>query len=95
MPPLHRSLSLYIKCTCLYGLAHGIPYAWSYKTRIYKSSYREPKELLLVDKVGVVVANTVTAPILWPLLFREDLIRLECLARGKPVRDYLPADDDA
>ena len=92
MPRLASSLSLYIKCTCLYGLLHAIPQCWSYKSRVY--TY-EPKELLLVDKAAVVIGMTVSAPVLWPLLLRRDLIRLECLARGKPAGEYLPANDDA
>lgn len=90
-----RLLQIYINVTCAYGLAHAIPRVWSYKTSLYNALYTEPKrELLLVDKVGLVVANTVTAPFLWPFLLREDLIRLECFARGRPAQDYLPASDD-
>jgi hypothetical protein len=47
-----------------------------------------------VDKVGLVVVNTVTAPFLWPFILRTDLIRLECFARGQTAQDYLPASDD-
>ncbi len=95
MSSLATSLRLYIKCTCLYGLVHAIPELWSYKTRIYRKSYSdEPKELLLVDKTGLMVAQTVAAPVFWPLLLRDDLIRLECLARGKPAHEYLSANDD-
>ena len=48
-----------------------------------------------MDKAAVVIGMTVSAPVLWPLLLRRDLIRLECLARGKPAGEYLPANDDA
>jgi hypothetical protein len=71
---------------------HTIPELWSYKSRVY--TY-EPKELLLVDKAAVVIGMTLSAPVLWPLMLRHDLIRLECLARGKPAKEYLPANDDA
>lgn len=79
-----------------YGLAHAVPFVWSYKTSMYSTYGRlEPKrELLLVDKVGLVFATTVTAPILWPFLLREDMIRLECFACGKPVSDYIPPESD-
>ena len=90
-----RLLQIYMNVTCAYGLAHAIPRVWSYKTSLYNTLYTEPKrELLLVDKVGLVVANTVTAPFMWPFLLREDLIRLECFARGRAAQDYLPASDD-
>ena len=96
MPPLPRALRLYLNVTLAYGLAHALPSAWAYKTAMYRSSYKDPKkELLLVDKLGMVVAETVSTPILWPILMREDLIRVECLVRGKPIRDYLPGHDDA
>ena len=94
-PKASRLLQIYINVTCAYGLAHAIPRVWSYKTSLYNTLFTEPKrELLLVDKVGLVVANTVTAPFMWPFLLREDLIRLECFARGRPAQDYLPASDD-
>jgi hypothetical protein len=94
-PKASRLLQIYINVTCAYGLAHAIPYVWSYKTSLYNTLYTETKrEMLLVDKVGLVVANTVTAPFMWPFLLREDLIRLECFARGRPAQDYLPASDD-
>lgn len=92
LPPFLR---LYLQGTCLYGLAHAIPHAWSHKTRMYRKSYsEEARELLLVDKAGMVAANVMTAPFLWPFLLRYDLIRFECLVRGKPVSEYLPANDD-
>lgn len=96
MPPLPRALRLYLNVTLAYGLAHALPSMWSYETGMYRTSYDSPKrEMLLVDKVGMVFAETVSTPVLWPLLMRRDLIRVECLVRGKPVRDYLPANDDA
>jgi hypothetical protein len=96
MPALPPSLRIYIQCTCLYGLLHAIPQCWSYRTRMYSRSYsEEAKEVLLVDKAILMAAHAVSAPVIWPLLLRDDLIRLECLARGKPAGEYLPANDDA
>lgn len=92
---LSQPFGLYLGITQAYGLVHAISGVWSYKTSLYNTKYDEPKrELLLVDKVGLVVANTVTAPFLWPFLLREDLIRLECFARGQSTQGYLPASDD-
>ncbi len=95
MPTLQRALNLYLNVTLAYGLAHALPSAWSYKTSMYSTGYHAPKkELLFVDKTAMVFASTVSTPVLWPILLRDDLIRVECLVRGKPIRDYLPASDD-
>ena len=92
----HQNLTRYFHITWAYGLAHAIPYVWSYKTSLYRTLYKDPKrELLLVDKAALVVATTVTGPFLWPFLLREDLIRLECFAGGQPTHDYLPASVDS
>ena len=94
MSKLLPGIRLYVGATSAYGLAHGVPYAWNKKTRMYGDSSK--CDMLLVDKCFLVAANTVTAPMLWPLIMRDDLIRLECLVRGKSTRDYLPnANDDA
>ena len=95
MAKLPPALRLYVGVTCAYGLAHAIPDACSRKTSVYYGHGK--RELLHVEKLGLIVADTVTAPVRWPALLRSDLIRLECLVRGKPTRDYLPSanDDDA
>ncbi len=91
----HQNLTRYFHITWAYGLAHAMPYVWSYKTSLYRTTYNEPKrELLVVDKAGLVIVNMASAPIMWPFLLREDLIRLECFMRGKPAGEYLPASDD-
>jgi len=90
LPKIHQ----YLKITMAYGFVHAVPYAWNRKTSLYRGHGR--KELLFVDKAGWIVTNTVAAPFWWPFLVREDLIRLECLARGKRISDYmLDNDDDA
>lgn len=81
-----RALQLYLRVTWAYALAHTIQYTWS---------HRSTRELLVVDKMAFIAGGTASGPFIWPYFLRLDLIRLECLARGKPVRDYLPADDDA
>lgn len=86
------ALRQYLKITLAYGFVHAVPYAWNCKTSLYSGHGR--RELLVVDKASVIFANTVTAPILWPFLLRDDLIRVECFVRGKPVKDYLPTNDD-
>jgi hypothetical protein len=85
-------LRRYVQCTCLFGLVHAIPHVWTYQTFMYTSGRK--REMMLVDKCLLVFANTVSAPVLWPLQLRRDLIRLECLVRGEPVSDYLPEGKD-
>ena len=95
MTALSSVWNKYLGITMAYGFAHAVPFAWSYKTSLYRTTYNAPKqELLVVDKVALVVVNTVTTPFLWPFLLREDMIRLECFARGKPVSDYIVPDSD-
>ena len=95
MSYFRHPFGLYLGITQAYGAVHAIVDVWSYKTSLYRTSYKDPtRELLLVDKVGLVVVNTAMAPFLWPFILRTDLIRLECFARGQPAQDYLPASDD-
>lgn len=81
--------------TFAYGLAHAIPRAQSYKTFFYPcSNYESDRHLLWADKVLLAALITASTPLTWPLMLREDLVRVECLVRGKPIRDYLPVSDD-
>lgn len=92
MAPLRGALGLYLKGATLFGLVHAIPYAWSHQSSIYPTHGR--RELLVVDKVALIGFYALSAPVVWPLMLREDLVRLECLVRGKSVREYLPVNDD-
>lgn len=89
---LTKGAKIFLGLGCAYGLAHAIPAVQSYRTSMYP---RSKQPLLLVDKVFAVAVLTAITPLVWPLMLREDLIRLECLVRGKPVADYLPVDDEA
>ena len=80
MSGLPRALHLYWNVTCAYALAHAVPYAWS---------HRSTKELLVVDKMLLIVGGALSGPLIWPLFVRDDLVRVECLVRGKRARDYL------
>ena len=87
-----RALKIYLRTTCAYGLVHAIQWTWSRTTNLYNTHGR--REFLHVDKLLLVGLNTVSAPFIWPLLLRADLIRLECLVRGKPVGEYLGPEHD-
>jgi hypothetical protein len=76
----------YCVITFAYGAVHAIRELWSFKT-YYKN---KKQEMALVDKLSMGVGMTGSAYFLWPVLLRQDLIRLECLLRGKSVTDYLP-----
>jgi hypothetical protein len=77
-----------------YGLAHTIPAVNSRRTRLlYGYSAVPDQPLLWTDRVGLALLFTACTPFTWPLMVREDLVRLECLVRGKRVRDFLPEDD--
>jgi len=89
---LTKGAKVLLGLACAYGLAHAIPAVQACRTWVYP---RANQPMLLVDKVFVVAVLTASTPLLWPFMLREDLIRLECLVRGKPVTDYLPADDEA
>jgi hypothetical protein len=92
LPKKISFIPLYMGVTVTYGLAHAIPYVWSKKTWTYRG--HGPREMLVIDKIILTAAYTMTTPFLWPILVRRDCARLECLARGKPIQDYLPADDE-
>ena len=90
MPKLPPALKAYVCLTCGYGLVHAVCEAWSLQTRIYQLHPGDPpREVLLVDKASLIAFATMVTPATWPLLLRDDLIRLECYVRGKRVADYL------
>jgi hypothetical protein len=43
---------------------------------------------------GLLLLFTACTPFTWPLMVREDLVKLECLLRGKRATDYLGEDKD-
>ena len=78
-----------------YGLLHAIPVANSRQARClygYKSAPDHP--LLWTDRICLTLLLTASTPFTWPMMLREDLVRLECLLRGKRIRDFLPEDAD-
>jgi hypothetical protein len=87
IPGLRRAVYLYVGVTWAYGVAHAIPFLWSRKTKYVLS--KERQDMLLVDKVLHGAQLGCSSLFLWPFLLREDLIRLECLMRGKRASDFL------
>lgn len=78
-----------------YGLLHAIPVANSRQARFlygYKSAPEHP--LLWTDRICLTLLLTASTPFTWPMMLREDLVRLECLVRGKRVTDFLGEDTD-
>jgi hypothetical protein len=78
-----------------YGLAHSIPVVNSRQARqVYGYSAVPDAPLLWTDRAGLLLLFTACTPFTWPMMVREDLVKLECLLRGKRVTDYLPEDKD-
>ena len=79
----------YLGFGLVYGLAHASTIISS------KAVYRDSgvRERLLVDKLILMGGTIIIATYGWPLWIRNDLVRIECIARCKPVADYLRDDD--
>jgi hypothetical protein len=92
MPIKLSGLPLLIGTGFAYGLAHAIPLVRARRT-VYKYDFNDNKlgrePLLWTDQLGLAAAIAVSTPFTWPFMLREDLIRLECLVRGKQARDYI------
>ena len=90
----HQFISKMITCytvsTCLYGFIHSVAYNYDSSKKYYQKSTAsyEPKQKLLADKLGSVALGTAAAPVVWPIMFWEDLMHLECVARGKDPAEY-------
>jgi hypothetical protein len=88
----NRTFTLLVGTGFAYGFAHAIPLVRARKT-VYKYDFKDGKmvrePLLWIDQVGIAAAIAFSTPVTWPLMLREDLVRLECLVRGKRAQDYL------
>jgi hypothetical protein len=93
----NRTFSLLVGTGLAYGFAHAIPFVRARRT-VYKYDFKDGKmvrePLLWIDQVGIAAAIAFSTPVTWPLMLREDLVRLECLVRGKRAQDYLDTPDD-
>ena len=92
----NRTFNLLVGTGFAYGLAHAIPLVRARRT-VYKYDFKDGKmvrePLLWIDQVGIAAAIAFSTPITWPLMLHEDLVRLECLLRGKRVQDYIDSGD--
>ena len=90
--PVHVSkfLKYYAGGTLLYGFVRSTTYDFKPKGEYYnwKTHSYETKDILLVDCVKRVTANTVAAVTVWPLMLNDDIVRLECAVYGKDPREY-------
>jgi hypothetical protein len=79
----------YSACTFLYGAIHTIMDMPSEKTYTnHTNGKRETQPVLFTQKVGYLMLGGSIGPGIWPILFRDDLIALECLLRGKDPARY-------
>ena len=90
MQALSSAFRAYIGTTMAYGFAKSATYG-SKSTKVYHNQKTDSycvKERLLVDKVGRVACYTAIAPFAWHLYLWDDLVTLECLAKGKDPHEY-------
>ncbi len=83
-------MTWHVSSTLLYGFGRAVTYDYE-DTRKYwnfKHSLEEVKEMLVVDKVVRVEDRTFAALFMWPVMLRDDLMRLECRVRGKDRKEY-------
>jgi len=83
-------LAYYVCGTLSYGFIRSVSYNWNSERRYYENSTGSYalKEKLIVNKIGSVVGETVAAVAVWPVMMGEDLVRLECVVRGKDPGEY-------
>jgi hypothetical protein len=90
--PAHVSkfVKYYASATLLYGFVRSVTYDFKPTGEYYnwKTHSYETKDILLVDCVKRVTANTAAAVTVWPLMLNDDIVRLECAVYGKDPREY-------
>ena len=74
----------------MYGFFRSITYDYKKTDRYFNEKTRsfEVKEMLYVDKVGRVLANSLAAVTVWPFMMSDDFKRLECKVRGVDSVEY-------
>ena len=85
-----KVVKIYMKGTALYGFTRAVTWDYQGKKEYYnaKTHQYETKEKLLVDKAYGVVGGTFAAYFAWPIMLGDDLVRLECAAKGRDAREY-------
>ena len=88
--PLRRLANIYINTTLTYGFTRAVTYDYEGEKyyRNKKTAEYEKKEMLIFDKIGRISMKTVAATFAWPVMLGDDLIRLECVVRGKDPAEY-------
>ena len=84
------ALRLYCGATIAYGFTRASTYDYKSSIEYYnaKTGKCEHKEMLLVDKIGIIARRTAAAVVLWPTMLGEDMTRLECAFKGKDPKEY-------
>ena len=83
-------LAYYLCGTLSYGFIRSVSYNWNSTRRYHENStgLYVLKEKLIIDKIGSVTGDTLAAVAVWPVMMGEDLVRLECVVRGKDSGEY-------
>jgi hypothetical protein len=87
---LRDVIRVYVGATASFGFVRAVTYDYNPMRSYFNKQTREfeNKEMLVVDKVGMIVAKSISAPALWPLMVHGDLARLECWLTGKRIDEY-------
>ncbi len=87
---LRDIIRVYVGATVSFGFVRAVTYDYDPTKSYFNKRTREfeNKEMLVVDKVGMIVAKSVSAPAVWPLMLGGDLVRLECWLTGKRIDEY-------
>jgi hypothetical protein len=87
---LRDAIRVYVGATVSFGFVRAVTYDYDSVRKYFNKHTRElePKEMLIVDKVGRVATMSVVAPVAWPLMVGKDLARLECWLTGKNLDEY-------
>ncbi len=80
----------YVCATAAYGFGRAATYDREQTKRYfnYRTGRTELKDKLFVEQFGRMVHCALAAPMAWPVMLGEDLVRLECAARGRDVAEY-------
>ena len=83
-------LKCYVNTTLLYGFGRAVTYEYEGTGKYWNKKLEryETKDMLVLDKIGGVMAKSFGAIIMWPGMLGNDIARFECHVRGKDPEEY-------
>ena len=87
---LRDVIPVYVGATASFGFVRAVTYDYDPVRSYFNKRTREfeNKEMLVADKVGMVLGKSIAATAFWPLMLHGDLGRLECWLTGKHSDEY-------